>query len=641
MLLQAIPQIVNPEIDQADQFLRHRGPVTCVTHIPDSPVVITSAYDGAVGLFNTKTRHVELLGYHAHLVNRVTVNQQGTMAASCSSDFNIHLWDLKTRQLIRILKGHSDDVEDFVFIDEHYGVSVSRDFRVLLWNIQTGAIEHVMLGHTQDVLSVSYLDGKLYTSGDDMTLRVWDLAKRKLFKLFGPFDTEADTCCIDPIYRRVVLGCDDGIIRIFDIDSGEQTHSIEAHTAGIKKVACSPHNGDILSAAYDQRILIWDASKLVLKTELQHQSSTWERSFNWATEGDWIYAGTFDGTVVKWNAKDGVCVEEYWAQKNDSQDEECVIGNACFNDVTILPEGMIAAVSDDGLVRVGRLSEKEAFWQYTYLPESGRVLMNAITSDQCQLNHQTNQHSEIVTGTHEQSLQVFKNNADGIQQSFSVNLQQGPINCIAISQHPEFEGEYLVACYTGVVLRVDRSGQILSEIKAHQNAVKALALHPTEAIGVSCSAEGVLASWDFSGTLLNTYPGHLAIIDDVDISPDGQLIASAGRDFTLKIHQLEDAALVHNIGLGKRSPKGVAFVNNHIVIVTNYWGELLRIDLRDSSVTCKKIAENGISGIAIRGDQLIVSSYDGGIYLVREHDLELLNCLRSMTQRINNPAFEL
>lgn len=629
-MLSTLNSNINTEHSQDDAFMRHRGPITCACPVPNSTLVVTSGYDGAVALFNTKTSDVELLGYHAHLVNRVSVNSEGTLAASCSSDFNIYLWDLETNTHSLTLRGHSDDVEDFIFIDENYGASVARDWRVLLWNLKTGAIEHIFLGHAQDVLSIGHLDGKLYTSGDDMTLRIWDIAKKTLIKTLGPFDTEADTCTIDPINQRVILGCDDGLVRIFDINTGELTSSINAHSAGIKKVACSPINGDILSAAYDQRIIVWDAQSLELKTQLQHHSSTWERSFNWSTDGDRVYAGTFDGTVIKWNADNGDCIAEFGASPTDN-------GNACFNDVAIIDQQTIASVSDDGFVRTGHISADNASWQHIYQPKGKRILMNAITSQVSEIGGEAV--TEIITGTHEQAIQRYQVNAGNLQQTLSVNLHRGPINCIRVAPKGEYKGQYFVACYTGSIARVDRDGNILDEINAHENAVKSLALHPSKNIGVSGSAEGVLASWDFDGNVLQTFAGHLAIIDDVAISQNGELVASAGRDFTLKIHRLSDGALIHNIGLGKRSPKALEFIGSDIVIVTNYWGELLRVDLNDESVICKRIAENGISGIAIKDQKVVASSYDGGLYLVDPETLTTTNSLHSMQQRVNNPAF--
>ncbi len=258
-LLHPISFATGPEA-AVDGFTRHRGPVTGVAMIPGSRKVVTSAYDGAVALFDTENGRVELLGYHLHLVNRVVVSDDGRRAASCSSDYTTCIWDLATRRPERVLRGHSDDVEDFLFIGDQggkgddLGVSASRDHRILIWNLATGNILRVLEGHEKDVLSLGYHDGRIYSSGDDKTLRVWDLTTGKLLSLWGPFENETDTCAIDPLHQRAILGCDDGCVRVFDTTNGALVKEIAAHTSGIKKVAVSPTSGDILSSAYDQKV---------------------------------------------------------------------------------------------------------------------------------------------------------------------------------------------------------------------------------------------------------------------------------------------------------------------------------------------------------------------------------------------------
>ena len=119
--------------------------------IPDSRWVLTSGYDGAVGLFDLQGGGVELLGYHQHLVNRVRRECRGDQSRLVVSDYTVGIWDLCSRRLERILRGHSDDVEDFVFVDDKMGASVSRDWRVLLWDLETGNILRVLEGHDKDV----------------------------------------------------------------------------------------------------------------------------------------------------------------------------------------------------------------------------------------------------------------------------------------------------------------------------------------------------------------------------------------------------------------------------------------------------------------------------------------------------------
>ena len=243
----------------ADVFTHHRGPFTSVGAIPDSTTVVSVAYDGAVALFDWATGDVDLLGYHRHLANHVTVDKGGTRAATSSSDYDIYIWDLVERILQHVLRVHSDDVECFAFVDHRTGVSASRDRRLLVWDLETGAIRRVIDGHEKDVLSVTCHQGLIYSSGDDMTLRQWSLETGGLLRTWGPFETETDSCAIDTLNGRAVLGCDDGIIRVFDSRRDTMVAAIEAHRSGIKKVAVSPTNGDILSSAYDQRIRIWDA----------------------------------------------------------------------------------------------------------------------------------------------------------------------------------------------------------------------------------------------------------------------------------------------------------------------------------------------------------------------------------------------
>ncbi len=71
------------------------------------------------------------------------------------------------------------------------------------------------------------------------------------------------------------------------------------------------------------------------------------------------------------------------------------------------------------------------------------------------------------------------------------------------------------------------------------------------------------------------------------------------------------------------------------MIVTNYWGALLRFDLASGDALTRQIAENGISAVARSGDQLVAVSYDGVAYRVCPNDLSVVNSLRSMTQRLH------
>ena len=602
----------------ADSFTRHRGPVTSVAAIPGRAAAVAAAYDGAVSLFDLDAGTADLLGYHRHLANHVTVSDDGHWAASSSSDYDVYVWDLHERTLAMVLRGHSDDVEGFTFVDERTGVSASRDRRIIVWDLVTGAIRRTIEGHEKDVLSVACRDGLIYSSGDDMTLRQWDLATGKLLRTWGPFETETDTCAIDMLNHRVVLGCDDGVIRIFDSRDGRSIAAIEAHGSGIKKVAVSPVNGDILSCAYDQRITIWDARSFAPRVDLENHAAKWERSFGWTPDGAAILAGTFDGTVVEWDAASGRIVREVGGAPGDQ-------GNACFNEAAAAPDGSVALVADDGMVRLIRLTDREAVLTARVAPPGGRRLMNAVTRDPAS--------GRVIAGTHDHKLHIFA--GAGLASLTEVALGQGPINSIRVAGCAGHEGALFAACYSGAIVRVSPDGGEVRAHLLHDGAVKALRLHPSEPLGVSCSADGGLLAWTLDGEILQHFPGHTAIVDDVDISPAGDRIASASRDFTLNIYQVADGRLTHSIELGRRSPKSLCFWDADTVIVGDYWGALLKADLRTGKIVRATIAANGISSLSRLSEDLVASSYDGGIYLVSVADLSVRNVYRAMTQRLD------
>ncbi|VAW59792.1 High-affnity carbon uptake protein Hat/HatR [hydrothermal vent metagenome] len=605
-------------------FFRHRGPVTCAVHVPNSNKIITSGYDNGVALFDIETRDVTLLGYHAHLANRVSVNQSGRYAMSASSDHNLYLWDLCDKKLIQILKGHSNSVEDFVFIDDKLGASVSRDSRVILWNLKTGAIKHIMSGHDRSITAISHFDDKLYTTGTDRTLRTWDLKRGEQSGISGPFGTDTSTCAIDAGHERFILGHDDGTIKIFNLSTGQPITQIQGHHSAIKKIVVSPENGNILSAACDQKIRLWDATTFEKKLTLAFHRSLWERSLNWSTDTDKIVAGTFDGTVLVWDIHSGKCTQELGTEVDN-------FGNACFNDITSQSDGQVTLVSDDGYVRAGILSKDNAQWLHSVAPDSGRVLMNAVTF--CPIQ------KHVITGAHNHTLYLFNNHRQKLKQMLHIELNEGPINCIRTSELDKHKGEIFVACYSGILAHLSADGQLLNKIPAHETTIRALALHPVYPIGVSCCTEGVLASWHYSGKLVKEYTGHNATINDVDIDPSGRFIASAGCDASLKIHGLEDAVLYHNIPLGQHTPTSLHFVSPYVVLVGNCRGDVLRVSLNNGSITQQSIAHNGISAIVRHGEHFAMSSYDGTVYLVEARQLTLLNSLRSMVQQVRTPEF--
>jgi len=605
----------------SNQFYRHRGPVTATLGVPGSQWILTSGYDSAVAMFHRTNHEVKLLGYHQHLANSLAVSCEGRLAASCSSDYNICIWDLEETRLRYCLRGHEDDVEAFTFVDEALGISVSRDRSVRIWDLDSGSCKQILHGHDKDVLSVAYADGKVFSCGDDMTLRCWSLQSGENLNTWGPFDTETDTCAVDIERKRLVLGCDDGRIRIFSMENGELLKAINAHNVGIKKVAVCEHNGDILSAAYDQKILIWDGQTLQTRLTLENHPGKWERSFSWSPCGQFVYSGTFDGSVLCWESESGRLL-------NELGQEGSIPGNPCLNEIDVDSTGQLTAVSDDGIIRFW--AHKDQSLSINSIVPEQRILMNAVAFD--------SGNSRIYCGDHHNTLHQLTYASDGLNYQRATAINEGPINSVKVAKTNDCHGDYqahaFVGCYSGTVCVVAPDGRLRHQFRLHDNAVKSIVLHPQQAVGVSCSADGILVVWDFDGNLLHELQAHDAIINDVGISPGGNEVVSVSRDFSLKRYDINRNRLISTITLPAKSPKSVCYFDEKTILIGNYWGQIGKLSLPDETLSWHQLASNGISSLTSDQHRVYAASYDGSIRSIDPHSMHQVALCELMQQKI-------
>jgi len=122
-------------------FTDHTQDVHGIALINDGKEFITGGDDKKILIRDVEKETSTELGTHEKQVTSISINGEGTMAASSGRDHLVKLWDLKTRKELKTLKGHTAPVISVVFSnDSKTVVSAGNDNSARIWDVSTGEL---------------------------------------------------------------------------------------------------------------------------------------------------------------------------------------------------------------------------------------------------------------------------------------------------------------------------------------------------------------------------------------------------------------------------------------------------------------------------------------------------------------------
>lgn len=232
-----------------------------VIYSPNGRYIATPSSDGSIRIWKTETGEIfKILTIQSYALD-MAYSPDGRYIASALSDNSIRIWHAKKGKLLNILTGHTSKVTSIDYSPTgRYLVSGSWDRTVKIWDTQTGNLIHTFTGHTHKVTAVMYHPNgwNVISASGDGTIRVWDVETRQLIRTLTRYADEVFLLAFRPDGRRIIAKTTSSRPTLLMFEPRQDTPINHVHTPYVK-IAYSPDGRHLISGAYHNPIIVWDA----------------------------------------------------------------------------------------------------------------------------------------------------------------------------------------------------------------------------------------------------------------------------------------------------------------------------------------------------------------------------------------------
>lgn len=425
----------------------HASPVTSVSYSPNGTQIISGSWDKTIKVWEASSGNLlRTIRAHDDRVNSVTYSPNGKLILSGSLDGTIKIWDSSSGQLINTISEPKEMQTSMLMFGEDGNNKIVK---------RPNPIGSIAINPNESTVASGYLNG---------AIKIWDISSGALLRNIntGSHSSYGFPISYSPDGISIVSG-GGSLVKIWDTESGNLTHSLKGHAAEISSVSYSPDGKSVVSGSNDTTVKIWDAeSGGILRTIKGHDWT--HTSVSFSPDGKFIASGNWDETVKIW-------------------------------------------------------STSPSLWK-----ESPRELLQTIDAHQTSVVFLAFSSSgkSLLSGSYYPNIKIWDTPSGAELQSVAGRNRN--VTSIAYSPDGKF---FVTAYYDNIEVWKADSGKLMHTLNTHQSRVYNIAFSPdgTEiAVGFDY---GEVKIWDtVTGKLLRIFPKNGdALISSICYSLDGRMIA--------------------------------------------------------------------------------------------------------------------
>ena len=206
------------------EYVGHSGTVNSLAVTADGKFLVTGGEDKSVRVWDVASgKQLRSFQGHTDAVTAVAVRGDGRQVASASGDGAMRVWDLTTVDDHKALTDAKESLWALALSpDGKHLAAAGADKMIRVYAAETGKLE-ASLDAGAAITALAFLsDTRLAAGGGDKTVKIWDVAAKKVLKELPPNGLAVLAIAASADGKLLVTGSADATLRGFDPESGKE-----------------------------------------------------------------------------------------------------------------------------------------------------------------------------------------------------------------------------------------------------------------------------------------------------------------------------------------------------------------------------------------------------------------------------------
>lgn len=225
----------------------------------DGTLILAGGEEKNIKLFDVSTKSMlRLFKGHTAPVHRVAFIHKEPKIASFSDDKTVRVWDVPTENTLHSFTAHTDYIRAGIVNPEVPNIILSGGYDniIKMWDIRTDK-EVMTVDHSSPIESLLFMpSGGMFLSAGGTDIKIWDaLAGGKLRGALAQHHKTVTCLRLGSNGKRLLSGSLDRHVKIFDISTFKVVHTLDFPNA-ILSLGVSPDDSTVAAGLVDGVIAV-------------------------------------------------------------------------------------------------------------------------------------------------------------------------------------------------------------------------------------------------------------------------------------------------------------------------------------------------------------------------------------------------